>query len=98
MIAKAALSNHPVLILGESGTGKEMVARSIHFSGPFRDKPFIPMDCGSMAPTRMESELFGYVKGAFEGALQAKEGLLATAEGSTIFLNEIEGLPLDLQA
>jgi DNA-binding NtrC family response regulator len=98
MIAKAALSNHPVLILGESGTGKEMVARSIHFSGPFRDKPFIPMDCGSLAPTRMESELFGYVKGAFEGAAQAKEGLLAMAEGSTIFLNEIEGLPVDLQA
>jgi len=98
MIAKAALSNHPVLILGESGTGKEMVARSIHFSGPFRDKPFIPVDCGSLVPTLIESELFGYVKGAFTGAAQAKEGLLAMAEGGTVFLDEIGELPVDLQA
>jgi two-component system response regulator HydG len=98
MIAKAALSNHPVLILGESGTGKEMVARSIHFSGPFRDKPFIPVDCGSLVPTLIESELFGYVKGAFTGAVQAKEGLLAMAEGGTVFFDEIGELPVDLQA
>ena len=58
IIAKAANSTHPVLILGESGTGKEMVARSIHYSGPFRDKPFIPVDCGSLVPTLIESELF----------------------------------------
>ena len=75
IIAKAANSIHPVLILGESGTGKEMVARSIHYSGPFRDKPFIPVDCGSLVPTLIESELFGYVKGAFTGANQAKDGL-----------------------
>ncbi len=62
IIAKAAHSNHPVLILGESGTGKEMVARSIHFSGPLRDKPFIPVDCGSLVPTLIESELFGTSK------------------------------------
>jgi DNA-binding NtrC family response regulator len=98
MIAKAALSAHPVLILGESGTGKEMVARSIHFSGPFRDKPFIPVDCGSLVPTLIESELFGYVKGAFTGAVQTKEGLLAMAEGGTVFLDEIGELPVDLQA
>src|ERR1700680_3091158 len=98
MISKAALSSHPVLILGESGTGKEMVARSIHFSGPFRDKPFIPVDCGSLVPTLIESELFGYVKGAFTGAMQAKEGLLAVAEGGTLFLDEIGELPVDLQA
>src|ERR1700731_1444070 len=98
MISKAALSSHPVLILGESGTGKEMVARSIHFSGPFRDKPFIPVDCGSLVPTLIESELFGYVKGAFTGAVQAKEGLLAMAEGGTVFLDEIGELPVDLQA
>jgi len=98
MIAKAALSNHPVLILGESGTGKEMVARSIHFSGPFRDKPFIPVDCGSLVPTLIESELFGYVKGAFTGAGQTKEGLLAMAEGGTVFFDEIGELPVDLQA
>jgi DNA-binding NtrC family response regulator len=98
IISKAANSIHPVLILGESGTGKEMVARSIHYSGPFRDKPFIPVDCGSLVPTLIESELFGYVKGAFTGATQAKDGLMAIAEGGTIFLDEVGELPVDLQA
>jgi len=98
IIAKAANSVHPVLILGESGTGKEMVARSIHYSGPFRDKPFIPVDCGSLVPTLIESELFGYVKGAFTGASQSKDGLLAIAEGGTVFLDEVGELPVDLQA
>lgn len=98
IIAKAANSAHPVLILGESGTGKEMVARSIHYSGPFRDKPFIPIDCGSLVPTLIESELFGYVKGAFTGANQSKDGLMAIAEGGTIFLDEVGELPVDLQA
>jgi DNA-binding NtrC family response regulator len=98
IIAKAAHSNHPVLILGESGTGKEMVARSIHFSGPFRDKPFIPVDCGSLVPTLIESELFGYVKGAFTGAMQSRDGLLAIAEGGTVFLDEVGELSVDLQA
>src|SRR5216110_912126 len=98
IIAKAANSVHPVLILGESGTGKEMVARSIHYAGPFRDKPFLPVDCGSLVPTLIESELFGYVKGAFTGANQSKDGLLAMAEGGTVFLDEVGELPVDLQA
>ena len=98
MIAKAAYSTHPVLILGESGTGKELVARSIHYAGRYKEKPFIAVDCGSLVPTLIESELFGYVRGAFTGAVRSKEGLLATAEGGTIFLDEVGELPIDLQA
>jgi two-component system response regulator HydG len=98
IIAKAAQSTHPVLIMGESGTGKELVARCIHYSGPYHDKPFIPVDCGSLVPTLIESELFGYVRGAFTGAVRAKEGLLAIAQGGTVFLDEIGELPVDLQA
>ena len=98
ILSKVAFSTHPVLILGESGTGKEMVARSIHFNGPNAKKPFVPVDCSSLAPTLIESELFGYVKGAFTGANRSKEGLLAAAEGGTIFLDEIGELPLDLQS
>ena len=98
LVVKAAQSSHPVLILGESGTGKEMIARAIHYSGPWRDKPFIPVDCGSLVPTLIESELFGHTKGAFTGANHAKEGLLAAAEGGTVFLDEIGELAVDLQA
>jgi two-component system response regulator HydG len=98
IISKAAHSTHPVLILGESGTGKELVARSIHYTGPYRDAPFIPVDCGSLVPTLIESELFGYVRGAFTGAAHSKDGLLAIAEGGTVFLDEVGELPVDLQA
>ena len=98
IIAKAAQSTHPVLILGESGTGKELVAKSLHFTGPFRTKPFIPVDCGSLVPTLIESELFGHVRGAFTGATHPKDGLLAIAEGGTVFLDEIGELSVDLQA
>ncbi len=98
ILSKVASSTHPVLILGESGTGKELVARGIHSSGPHASRPFIPVDCGSLVPTLIESELFGHVKGAFTGASRAKEGLLAAAEGGTVFLDEIGELPLDLQA
>ena len=98
IIAKAAQSTHPVLITGESGTGKELVARSIHYSGPSHDKPFIPVDCGSLVPSLIESELFGYARGAFTGAIRAKEGLLTIAQGGTVFLDEVGELPVDLQA
>jgi DNA-binding NtrC family response regulator len=98
LISKASQSSHPVLILGESGTGKEMVAHAIHYAGPLRDKPFIPVDCGSLVPSLIESELFGHVKGAFTGAAQSKDGLLTIAEGGTIFLDEIGELAPDLQA
>jgi two-component system response regulator HydG len=97
ILSKVTYSTHPVLILGESGTGKEVVARSIHFNGPNAGKPFVTVDCGSLVPTLIESELFGHVKGAFTGADRAKEGLLASAEGGTVFLDEIGELPLDLQ-
>jgi two-component system response regulator HydG len=98
ILAKVASSNHPVLILGESGTGKELVARSIHTSGPHASRPFVPVDCGALVPTLIESELFGHIKGAFTGANRTKEGLLTSAEGGTVFLDEIGELPLDLQA
>jgi two-component system response regulator HydG len=98
ILSKVAQSNHPVLILGESGTGKEMVARTIHNFGPNPEKPFLPVDCGSLVPTLVESELFGYVKGAFTGANHSKDGLLVAAGGGTVFLDEIGELTLDLQA
>ncbi len=98
ILSKVAQSNHPVMILGESGTGKELVARAIHSNGVKATKPFLPVDCGSLAPTLIESELFGYVKGAFTGANRDKEGLLVAAGDGTIFLDEIGELPLDLQA
>jgi two-component system response regulator HydG len=98
ILSKVAQSAHPALILGESGTGKELVARTIHAYGPSSQKPFLPVDCGSLVPTLIESELFGYVKGAFTGANHSKDGLLVSAEGGTVFLDEIGELSLDLQA
>jgi DNA-binding NtrC family response regulator len=97
ILAKVAQSQHPVLILGESGVGKELVARSIHLNGPRATLPFIPVDCGSLVPKLIESELLGYTKGAFAGAERSKIGLLASAESGTVFLDEIGELPLDLQ-
>jgi two-component system response regulator HydG len=97
-VQKVSLHEYPVLILGESGTGKEMVAKSVHFSGPRKERPFAPVDCSSLVPTLIESELFGYVKGAFTGALHGKQGLLEAANGGTLFLDEIGDMPVDLQA
>jgi DNA-binding NtrC family response regulator len=98
LIEKVSQHNYPVLILGESGTGKELVAGSIHFCGPRRNRPFVPVDCTALVPTLIEAELFGYVKGAFTGASHNKQGLLEAAGNGTLFLDEIGDLPFDLQA
>ncbi len=98
MISRLKDTRTPVLIMGESGTGKELVARAIHFRGSFNKRPFVAVDCGSLVPTLIESELFGYEKGAFTGALKAKQGLFQAANTGTIFLDEIGELPLEMQA
>jgi DNA-binding NtrC family response regulator len=98
ILARVAQTVHPVLIIGESGTGKELVARAIHANGAGAGKPFVPVDCGSLAPTLIESELFGHVKGAFTGAHRPNDGLLVAAGSGTVFLDEVAELPLDLQA
>src|SRR5579859_795134 len=98
IVQKVTQHEYPVLILGESGTGKELVAKSIHFSGPRKERPFAPVDCSALVPTLIESELFGYVKGAFTGAQHGKQGLLEATQGGTLFLDEIGDMPVDLQA
>ena len=98
MISRLKDTWTPVLICGESGTGKELVARAIHYRGTFAKRPFVAVDCGALVPTLMESDLFGYAKGAFTGASKSKVGLFQAADGGTIFLDEIGELPLELQA
>ena len=98
MVARLKDTRTPVLITGERGTGKELVARAIHYRGSFAQRPFVAVDCGSLVPTLIESELFGYEKGAFTGALKSKEGLFQAASGGTIFLDEIGELPMEMQA
>jgi len=98
MVARLKDTRTAVLIYGESGTGKELVGRAMHFRGAFGNRPFVAVDCGSLVPTLIESELFGYEKGAFTGALRSKQGLFQAADGGTIFLDEVGELPLELQA
>ena len=97
MISKVARSQAPVHISGDSGTGKELAARLIHESGPRRDAPFVPVNCGAIPSELMESEFFGHRKGSFTGAVSDKEGLLRSAEGGTLFLDEVADLPLHMQ-
>lgn len=87
-----------ILLEGESGTGKERIARAIHYSGPRRDNPFVAVDCGALPANLLESELFGYVKGAFTGAIRDHKGLFEEADGGTLFLDEIVNMAPDIQA
>ncbi len=97
-VAQVARSNFTVLVQGETGTGKELVARAIHNQSPRRDKPFVAVDCGAIPETLVESELFGYEKGAFTGAVRRKDGRFQAAAGGTLFLDEVGNLPLPTQA
>ncbi|MCP9448463.1 MAG: sigma-54 dependent transcriptional regulator [Nitrospira sp.] len=97
LVARVAANKSTVLLQGESGTGKELIARAIHAHGPRRDKPFIPVNCGALPDTLLESEMFGYEKGAFTGAVGNKVGLFESANGGTLFLDEIGDLGKDLQ-
>jgi two-component system NtrC family response regulator len=96
-IQKVAPSGATVLIEGESGTGKELVARSIHFNSPRREKPFVAVNCSALAENLLESELFGHEKGAFTGAVASKKGRFELADGGTLFLDEIGELSPNLQ-
>ncbi len=97
LIARLARNQAPVYISGESGTGKELVARLIHESGPRRDAPFVPVNCGAIPDELLESELFGHLRGSFSGATQDRDGLILAANGGTLFLDEIAELPLNMQ-
>jgi DNA-binding NtrC family response regulator len=96
-IGAVADNRASVLLYGESGTGKEMVARAIHFNGQYRNHPFIPLVCSSLAPNVLESELFGHEKGAFTGAIKQKLGKFELAQGGTLFLDEISEISPDIQ-
>ncbi len=97
MVDQVAPTEATVLILGESGTGKEVVARNIHYYSNRRNKPFVPINCGSIPSELLESELFGHEKGSFTGAIAARQGRFELAEGGTIFLDEIGDMPLSMQ-
>ena len=97
LIQRVAPTDATVLVLGENGTGKELVAHAIHEASPRRDKPFIPINCGAIPETLLESELFGHERGAFTDAYRAREGKVELADGGTLFLDEIGELPAHLQ-
>jgi two-component system response regulator PilR (NtrC family) len=97
MIAKLARTQAPVYISGESGSGKELAARLIHENGARAEKPFVPVNCGAIPETLMESEFFGYKKGAFTGAGEDRDGFFQAANGGTLFLDEVAELPLAMQ-
>jgi two-component system response regulator PilR (NtrC family) len=97
MIDKLARSQAPIYITGESGSGKELAARLIHAGGARRDRPFVPVNCGAIPENLMESEFFGYRKGAFTGAEADREGFFHAANGGTLFLDEVADLPLAMQ-
>jgi formate hydrogenlyase transcriptional activator len=96
-VDQVAPTDASVLLLGETGTGKELIARAIHCRSPRREHPFVIVDCGSLPPTLIESELFGHERGAFTGAHTAQPGRFESASGGTILLDEIGELPLELQ-
>jgi len=98
LIDRIGPTDKAVLVQGESGTGKELVARALHMASPFRDKPLVTINCAALPESLLESELFGYEKGAFTGAVAAKEGLFEVADGGTLFIDEIGELAQSLQA
>ncbi len=98
LVAQVAPSRSTVLVQGESGTGKELIAKAIHANSPRRDKPFVPINTGSMPSELLESTLFGHVKGAFTSAIASKKGLFEVAHGGTLFLDEIATMGVETQA
>lgn len=94
---KVAVRDTSVLITGESGTGKELIAQAIHYNSPRQKQKFIAINCGALPESLLESELFGYKKGAFTGAIENRQGLLETADGGTLFLDEVGNLPMNVQ-
>ena len=98
IVRKVAATDLTVLITGESGTGKELIANALHQNSPRKGRPFIKVNCAAMARELVESELFGHEKGAFTGAITAREGKFAAADGGTLFLDEIGDMSLETQA
>ena len=96
-VEKLAVRDTSVLITGESGTGKELIAQAIHYNSPRKEKKFVAINCGALPASLLESELFGYRKGAFTGAAENRRGLLETADGGTLFLDEVGNLPMTVQ-